>query len=190
MRRWEDRRSYFLDEARRDLEGGQDVRPCFVALTGTDRLFLAFVRPFERGELFEALVELLALAAPLGADRLAMSLPGRAWSLRDPVPPVLPGIGDLRQRVLVIEEADGTLGQPHASTLVIPFDVADGTLRWGDPLGGGEWVGPLAGALAKTIAVRDRTPGPDHTIRRQAQRCAALGHLLALGPGVAERLAL
>lgn len=190
MRRWEERRAYFLDEARRDIECGDDVRPCLVALAGEERLFLAFLRPFERGELLDALIELLALAAPLGADRLAMSLPGRAWSLHDPVPPVLPGVGDLRQRVLVIEEADGTRGRPRGSTLAIPFDIADGTVVWGDPLDGGDWVGPLAGALVKTIAERERIRGRDRAPRRQAQRCVALGHMVALGPTVADRLAL
>lgn len=186
MQRWEDRRAYFLGEAARDIERGEDVRPCLVAMTGEDRLFLAFLRSFERGELFDALLELLALAGTLGADRLAMSLPGRAWSLQDPVPPVLPGVGDLRQRVLVIEEAAGAAG----STLAIPYEVIDGTVRWGDALGGGNWVGSLAGALLKTIEVRDRMRGPDLLIRRQAQRCVAAGHFLALGPTVADRLAL
>jgi len=91
---------------------------------------------------------------------------------------------------LVIEEADGTRGHPRGSTLAIPFDLADGTLRWRDPLDGGDWVGPLGGALAKTIAARDRIRGGDRAIRRQAQRCVALGHFLALGPTVADRLAL
>lgn len=189
MRRWEDRQAYFLDEARRDIEDGRDARPCVVALAGADRLFLAFLRPFERGELYDALVELLALAAPLGADRLALSLPGRAWSLHDPVPPVLPGVGDLRQRVLVIHEADGTRGRPRDRTLAIPYDLVGGAVRWGDPLEGGDWVSPLGGVLAVTIRHRDRVRGGDRAIRRQAERCVVLGHFLALGPTVAERLA-
>lgn len=190
MRRWEDRRAYFLSEAERDLEFGEDVRPCLVALAGEERLFLAFLRSFRRGELYDAIVELLALAGALGADRLAMSLPGRAWSLQDPVPPVLPGVADLRQRVLVLEESDGTAGAPRGSTLAIPYDIVDGGVRWGEPLGGGDWVGALAGALGATIEVRERMRGPDRAVRRQAERCVAAGHFLALGPTVAGRLDL
>lgn len=189
MRRWEERWAYFLDEARRDLTSGEEVRPCLVVLAGEERLFLAFVRSFGRGGLYDAVVELLALAGALGADRLALSLPGRAWSLQDPVAPVVPGVADLRQRVLVIEESDGTAGAPRGCTLAIPYDVEDGVVRWGEPLGGGQWVGSLAGALAGTIAARQRLRASDREVRRQAQRCVAAGHLLAVGPTLADRLA-
>lgn len=190
MRRWEERRAYFLEEAARDVEAGEEVRPCLVAVAGEERLFLAFLRSFARGELFAAVVELLALAGPLGADRLALALPGRAWSLNDPVPPVLAGVADLRQRVLVIEEADGSCGPPRGGTLAVPYDVDGTSVRWGEPLGGGHWVGPLSGALAATIAARDRLHEPDPALRHRAARCVAAGHLLAVGPAVADRLGL
>jgi hypothetical protein len=188
MQAWEDRTAFLMDEARRDLEAGADVRPCFVALAGDQRLFLAFLRPFAQGEYLDPLVELIALAAPLGADRLAFSISGRAWSLDDPIPPVLPGVGDLRQRVLTIVEADGSSGSARPVTTGIPFDLVEGQVRWGTPFHGDDTVSAIPAALATAVRNRNEIRGTDREIRAQAERCVALGHLVALAGPIHARL--
>lgn len=190
MQQWENMEAFMTAEAARDLEAGEEVRPCFAAFAGAAPLVLAFLRPFPQGRAADALIELLALAAPLDADRLALSIGGRAWSLDDPIPPVDPDFGDLRQRVVAIESVDGSVGRPRPASTIIPFDLVDGQVRWGEPLRGeGEhsWV---ASAFVVTIRKRRQLRGSMEEIRRQAKRCVALGHLLALSPTVADRLHL
>ncbi|MPZ87441.1 MAG: hypothetical protein GEU81_05075 [Nitriliruptorales bacterium] len=188
MQTWEDRQGFLLDEARRDLEASQQVRPCLLAMAGARRLFIAFLRPFDRGRHLDALVELLALAAPLDADRLALSIPARAWSMNDPLPPVLPGLGDLRQRVLTILEADGSNGSETARSTLIPFDLDDNRVHWGDPHVTEGETGPVSSALLLTVRHRHELRAEDRDIRTQAARCVRLGHLVAFAEPLSQRL--
>jgi hypothetical protein len=87
---WDEVEQFMIAEAERDLEAGNEVRPCFAAFACEAPLVLAFLRPFPKGGYHDPLIELLALAAPLNADRLKLSLSGRAWSMDDPIPPVDP----------------------------------------------------------------------------------------------------
>lgn len=179
-----------MEEASRDLEGGAPVRPCLVALAGEQRLFLAFLRAFAPRRHLDALVELFALAAPLDADRLVLSMGARAWSLDDPIPPVLPDGGDLRQRVLALLEVDGSAGWPRARSTVVPFDLQDGRVRWGEEISQEGEQAPLLRAMALTLRHRARIGrgATEEQIRAQAERCAARGHLLGLSPSVHRRL--
>jgi hypothetical protein len=188
MQTWADRVVFLMEEACRDLETGLQVRPCLVAMAGDERLFVAFLRPFMRGEPMDPLIELLALAAPLGADRLALSISGRAWSLKDPLPPVLPGVGDLRQRVLTILEADGTDGSVLPRTTVVPFDLVSGGVHWGTPHVEEGEAGPISSALVLAVHHRRDFQADDREIRKQAARCSRLGHLLAFAEPVFDRL--
>ncbi|MGH8899450.1 MAG: hypothetical protein ACRDZ4_21105 [Egibacteraceae bacterium] len=190
MQQWEEMERFMIAEAERDLEAGDEIRPCFTAFSGGNPLVLAFLRPFPKGGYHDPLIELIALAAPLDADRLKLSISGRAWSMNDPIPPVDPDLGDLRQRVLEIESVDGTVGRPRCSSALHPYDVVDGTVRWGETmrLGGGE--GWIPGALEIAVRKRRRLRAPLDEIRKQAERCVILGHLVALGPTVADRLQL
>ncbi len=190
MRRWEDRRAFFADEAGRDLEAGLDVRPCLVAMSREERLFVAFLRAYEREDALDALIELLALAAPLGADRLALSRSGRAWSLLDPVPPGVPGSQDLRQRVRVLVEVDDSRGASVTCGVVVPFHLEDGSVRWEAPMVVEESTSAVAAALALAVEGRGELAASDREIRRQARRCVRLGHLLGFAEPVFERLAL
>lgn len=188
MRDWEARRAYLLEEAAFDLEFGVDVRPGFLAFAGSHLLFVAFLRPFLKGQHMDAVIELLALAAPLDADRLAMSIGGRAWSLDDPIPPVLPGVGDLRQRVLVVEEVDGSAGRARTCSLAYPWSLDQGTVRWADPIESTEVTGPLGHMLQAAVTRRRQLAADTAAIREQAERCARLGHLIALAEPVNDRL--
>jgi hypothetical protein len=189
MAHLEDVERFLIEEAEEDLRESGEAVPCLVALAGADPLLLAFVRPFARGEYHKPLIELFALAAPLAADRLVLSLTGRAWSMLDPIPPVDDELGDLRQRVLTIETADGAGDDVTSSTLILPFDLGAGSVRWGEParLGAGE--GWIPEAMARTVRARGEFAGwrPEQ-IRAQATRCLALGHGLALCEAAAERM--
>ncbi|MGH8884423.1 MAG: hypothetical protein ACRDYX_04485 [Egibacteraceae bacterium] len=190
MQQWEEMEGFMIAEAERDLEAGDEIRPCFTAFAGENPLVLAFLRPFPKGGYHDPLIELIALAAPLDADRLKLSISGRAWSMNDPIPPVDPDLGDLRQRVLQIESVDGAAGRSRRSSALHPYDVVDGTVRWGETmrLGGGE--GWIPGALEIAVRKRRRLRAPLDEIRKQAERCVILGHLVALGPTVVDRLQL
>ncbi|MGH8906127.1 MAG: hypothetical protein ACRD0K_06355 [Egibacteraceae bacterium] len=189
MQQWDEIEQFMIAEAERDLTVGQEVRPCFTAFAGPTPLVLAFVRPFPKGGYQQPLIELIALAAPLDADRLKLSITGRAWSLLDPIPPVDAQAGDLRQRVLSIESVDAHAGRPRSHSVLVPFDVVDGAVVWGEPTrmtGGEGWI-PFA--FRRAVRVRGRLRGASIAdLRAQAERCAALGHLIALGPTVADRL--
>jgi hypothetical protein len=191
MQQWDQMERFMILEAQRDLEAGDEVRPCFTAFAGEIPLLLAFLRPFPKGRYHDPLIELLALAAPLDADRLKLSISGRAWSMDDPIPPVDRNFGDLRQRVLEIESVDGTAGRPRAASVLLPFDVIDGTVWWGDTIRLGRGEGWIPNALEITVRKRRQfREASQQEIRKQAERCAHLGHLLALGPTVANRFHL
>jgi len=189
MTQWEGRRAFLLDEARDDLERGEEVRPCLVAWRGDRPLLVAYLRPYRRGGLVDALVEVLSVAVPLGADRLALSVSGRAWSLRDPVPAVIDGVGDLRQRVVVLEQVDGTSGRIAMETLAVPFRLDDrGRVTWLPPVDGEETISRASTALAASIHHRGRFAAEPDRVRRRALACVAAGHLLALAAPVHDEL--
>jgi hypothetical protein len=189
MHQWGKVEQFMIAEAERDLAAGQEVRPCFTGFSGPEPLVLAFVRPFPRGEYQQPLIELLALAAPLDADRLKLSITGRAWSMLDPIPPVDPELGDLRQRVLTIESVEDSAGGPRSSSILLPFDVAGGVVRWGEPTRTTSGEGWIPFAFRRAVHMRRAFRGARvEDIRRQAERCAALGHLVALNPILADRL--
>ena len=188
MLHWEDREAFLLDEARRDLEAGCDVRPCLLAMTGAHPLFVAFFRAFDKGRHLEPLIELIALAAPLDADRLAVSLSGRAWSLRDPLPPVVAGVGDLRQRVVLIGTADASAERGEVTTTAVPFDLVGGAVRWGEPIREARATGMVSAALDLAVRERHRLRASDREIRAQVERCGRLGHLVGLAEPVHTRI--
>ncbi len=186
--RWEDVDQLFVRTATSDLEYEGQVRPCLVAFAGAALRFIAFVRPFAKGQYADPLIELLALAGPLDADRLALSISGRAWSMEDPIPPVTAG-ADLRQRALVCEFVDGAYGRPRSRSVLHPFEYGGEQVAWGERI---ELPGGAQGWVAEVlrVAVRDRRKlaAPIDEIRKQAERCVRLGHDLYLSPPVAERL--
>lgn len=190
MLQWDDVEAYLVAEADLDLTESADVRPCLVAFAGDEPLLVAFLRSFAKGEYADPLIELLALAAPLGADRLALSIAARAWSLDDPVVPVVPGLGDLRQRVLTIHAVDGAGGNTAVTSALHPFTHEGGRTIWEAPLrhpGGEGW---LVSALELAVERREALVASASDIRRQARRCVDLGHALALTDQGALRMGL
>lgn len=160
-----------------------DPRPHLVAFAGDLAILLIGLRPFAPGAYQGPLVEALALALPLGADRVSVALPGRAWSLDDPVPPVTED-ADLRQRVLTQVTVDGHgRDTPEVATSLHPFHVAappDTGLVWQPTLDPGPGEGWIPEALVTLVAGRHRV-ADDVTadgLERQAVRLVRLGHEL------------
>lgn len=190
MQQWADVVGFLLEEATEDLRATGDVRPCMVAFNDGKALFVAFVRSFARGEYADPLIELLALAAPLDANRIALSLGGRAWSFADPIPPVVDGVGDLRQRVLCTVTVDGCGAEVTATSRIRPFTLAAGDVTWADEVATADAEGWAVGALRLAVERRALLQASCRAIRRQARRCVALGHVLAFAPDVAADVGL
>lgn len=190
MHRWSDVEQFLFAEAVADLEAGDPIRPCMVAFSGDEGLFTAFLRDFAKGSYDDPVIELLALAAPLGANRLALSIAGRAWSFHDPLPPVLDGVGDLRQRVVCITQVDAAGGEARMTSCLHPYSCTEDGVRWDPPVRESRPEGWLTSALALVAGRGGELPASRRDMRRQARRCVALGHLLALSDTAAARLGL
>jgi hypothetical protein len=186
---WDDLEQLLLELATDDLLADGEICPSLAAYRGQAPLLLGFLRSFDKGAYHDAVVELLALAMPLGADRLVFTAGARAWSWNDPLPPVVPGVGDLRQRVLAITFADGAAEDVESVSALHPFDLTGGGVRWGEVVRerGDGW---LSQALTVALEHRDELSTGIDEAREQARRCAALGHKLAFSPAVADLLAL
>ncbi|WP_108664645.1 hypothetical protein [Euzebya rosea] len=184
---WEDQQQLLVDLAVDDLRAGLDIRPTMVAFDADGPLFLATVRPFDKGRHHDAIIEVGALAMALQARRLAISLGGRAWSQDDPIPPVLPDVGDLRQRVLVVHSVDAANGPADCRTTVWPVRGArvGEDVSLGDPVASDDGVGWVVDAMAVMVDPRNQEPVSEQEVAEQVIRCDRLGHQLAWsGPGL------
>jgi hypothetical protein len=189
MRHWEDVERFLRDSAEEDLTNRGEVASCFVAFRGEDPLLLAYLRPFPKGGYADPIIEVAALAAPLGADRMAVAMGARAWSLDDPIAPVAPE-GDLRQRVVVVHGVDGAGGAPRPFGTIWPYSEEGGAVGWGPPLRSDDAEGWIPAALATMVGAARRIDVTAEDLARQAARCLWLGHDLRLAPSVEERLAV
>lgn len=154
-----------------------EPRPHLAGFAGDDAIILIGLRPFGPGAYGGPLVEAMALALPLGADRVSLAMPGRAWSLDDPVPPVTED-ADLRQRVLMQVVVDGHGRTPPTVTMRLhPFTIGrDDAIAWGEALDPGPGEGWIAEALAAMVAGRDEI-GLDADAGAIADQAARLHHL-------------
>lgn len=187
-----------VDEIHRFLAAGDapDPRPWLLAFEAVELLALVGLRPFAPGHHQGPLVEAMALALPIGADRVSVALPGRVWSMDDPVPPVTDG-ADLRQRVLTQVTVDGSgRTAPVLHTRLHPFRATTGggapELVFDDAVDPGPGHGWIPEALAVLVEARGRV-GVGSTAeerRRQLVRLDELGHDVLLGPRGRERLGL
>lgn len=164
--------------------------PRFVAAQGDRPLFLAEVRPFARGGYHQPLIELMALAVPLDADRIAVGMTGRLWSLNDPIPPVVEGAGDLRQQALVLELIDGHEQPAEARSVLMPFSLHGDDVVWEKAFDPGPAHGWIPSALSIMVDHRAELHLDREDIRDQAERCLALGHTLGLEEAVAHHLGI
>lgn len=160
-----------------DVDLGDEPRHRLAAYRGEEPLAVVDLRPFPPGRIESPMVEALSGVLALGADRFAAALPGRAWSIEDPIPPVSDDV-DLRQRVLLLTTADGTT---DPRTRLLPFDVEHATVRWHDAtLEDGPCDGWVPHALG--VAAAAGWPADPDAAAQQFARCARLGHDVLLTP--------
>ena len=184
---WDDVEGLFVSSADADLRGQGDAQPAFGAFAGERLLFLAWLRPFAKGDHVDPLIELLALAMSLNADRLALRMSARVWSLDDPIPPVSED-ADLRQQALALTFVDGVDGDVRMWTVIHPYDLDGDGPTWRAPqrLDGGEgWIGQ---ALRFSVRERDKLATDAKGVGQQAVRVAALGHRLLMPDDVRKGL--
>lgn len=212
LRCWDDVAIDLRVEATLALDEGDGAAPLLVAFAGEQPLALTLLRPFHGADALQALVEVLALLLPLGADRVALSLPGTGRPAAGGADPDADGAGP---------DADGGGGPdavgrggreenwPDDARPLVCFVTADVTgpsrLRaWLHPLRreDGRWCWapdtveldpatvPLADALGVLLARRHELRGPvtDPELQQQLARCLLLGHAIQLDPAVADRL--
>ena len=166
-----------------DLRSCGEVTPCLAAYAGTELLCFGFVRAFAKGGHHDPIREMLAAVMALGADHLGLSMGARIWSLDDPIPPVLEGVGDLRQRVVMVHRVDATPAAGGAARCEAwPYDIDDGVVRWLERFAP---PGPVEGWVNRSLeaAVRGRAWPAEagHRVRGPFENCVALGHEFVLG---------
>lgn len=190
---WDEVESFLLEAALGELDLDLAPLPALAAFAGDDPVAVGNLRPFEPGGIVPALVEVLALLLPLDVDRLALLLPGRAWSTADPIPPVTEDI-DLRTPVLVVVRGDGHQ-QPCVTDATVLELLAPATRDEPFELGarlpaGSEDDDRLAHALEILLDHRDelRADLAEDTLVQQLGRILLLGHELALGEECRDRL--
>lgn len=161
---WDLQHQLLLDLACQDLAAGSPVLPTMIAFDGDEPLAVITLRSFPRGGHAEPLVEAGAVLTSLGADRVLLSLGGRAWSVHDPIPPVLGEDADLRQQVIVIHESRHVRGAVTGICTVHPVAAvptwdpawqADDPVELGDPIQTDDpqgWVTELLAVLVRAGA--------------------------------------
>lgn len=167
-----------------------DVRCCgtpaprLIGFDADEPLSTVMLRPFDKGQVMGPLIEALAFLLPFGANRLSVALPGRSWSLNDPIPPVSDEV-DLRQRVIaemrVLE--DGTV-----SGCLHPFAVDGTNLHFEEVVDLGPPEGEVAHALAVTMRNRGRLDVDAEDVIEQYARLGIRGHEIAVAPAGVARL--
>lgn len=186
---WDDVVDILLDRALQDLRDGLPVTPTLVAHRGDEPRCAVGLRPFPPGGHDDALIEAASLVLALQPNRLALSLAGRAWSLRDPIPPVVEGVGDLRQRVVVVHVVDGARVLPDTYQVLaeVHGEGGDTTLTDRRRMTGGE--GFVAAALLTMVThARELTPRTDCQLGGQLARCVLLGHDVRAAPAARTHL--
>jgi hypothetical protein len=188
--RWADDTDRLLTLAGCDLTEGLPPRPTLTAYAGDESIAVVGLRPFGPGELLHPLIELAALLLPLGADRFGLAVPGRAWSLDDPIPPVVDE-ADLRATVLTVLRIDGHgTDEPWTDGTLHPYEVdAAGRAAFGPALDVGWPEGPATDGLLTLVRRRGDvvSTAPVATVVQFA-RCLLRGHQVVLAPEVADHL--
>ncbi len=184
-RSWTDASETLLAFAAQDLDTGGVPLPTLLAFDGDQPHALVTLRPFGPDEVLQALIEVLSLLLPLGADRLACALPARS-----PNGPA----HELDERHLLLVLADGHLGPCRTDLSLRPGHPTPDGWRWREPREHQPEVdSALPGALSVLLDAREElVTGPSSELRLAAQfgRILLLGHELVVAPRLARRLEL
>jgi hypothetical protein len=170
MQNWDEVEGWLRDRAHEDVLERGAIRPTLVAFAGARPLLIAGFRPFGPAQGAAALHELLAVALPLGADRLAVSFGGWSRVIDDPA--------RATREILLIAVAEGGL-RPVPRCTLTPFDHHGYDVVWGQQITSDSAAGWLVRALAGALAGAPAAVAADDVVA-QAQRCLALGHELLI----------
>lgn len=174
------------------LDEGAPPPPTLLAFAEQGPVGAVRLRPADEQDLLQALVEVLSLLLPLGARRLALSLPGRVREVAEPSE-LDRAVGDAPLVVMVT--ADGLdEGPAELTARVLPLRH-DGTCwQWWEDgeveLDASAWDVSRALGVLLDAPVEELGPGTHERRELQAQlaRCLLLGHEVSLAPGAADRL--
>jgi hypothetical protein len=178
MQHWHEVEDWLRDVAHEDVLETGGIRPTLVAFAGARPLLMARWRAFERGGGHAALIELLTLAMPMGADRLAVSIGGNGWSYARERSTDWPYPRDDRRQILMTAVVDGTTAGGRPRCTLTPFEHRDSTVQWGDPLVSDEVEGWLVDMLSTPHEAVPSVPATVEDLTATAMRCIAQGHEL------------
>jgi hypothetical protein len=183
MHRWEDVEWWLCHLAADDLRTTDHVRPTLVAFAGRRPLLLVRCRAFAAGEGAAAVREILDIAVPLGADRIAMSFGGSARQLHGPAPSPAHDDPAVTRDVVVI--AVTQRGDDEIDTRCTLHYVE--RARAGSVIAAPHPTSPVGGwlpaMLAEALAARPATPPSPEIIAAQAMYSITLGHVLHVPDG-------
>lgn len=178
---WDDRLDTVVAWCELDHGLGESPRPRLFGYLDDLLTLVIDLRPFPPGGIEAPFTEATAGLLGAGCTAVVAALPGRAWSLDDPIVPVLDD-HDLRQRVVAVAAA--RRGEPTV-TSIRPFECRATELRWlpeVDGEGVSWWV-----ADALRIGVEHGIEATIDEAADQLARCCALGHVVMVAEGEAAR---
>jgi hypothetical protein len=192
--RWDEVELDLQVEATLALDEGYGPEPLLVAFDEQEPVGIVGLRPFEPHGVLQALVEVLALLLPLGARRLALTLPGQARDVPGSDPTPLNASGT-QSPLVVLATADAVgEGPTRLRARVLPLAHDGDCWQWQEQdavdIDADDWD------ITRALAVLLEAPAPfeAETERQRTQlqaqlgRCLLLGHMVTLAPPAADRL--
>ena len=192
--RWDEVELDLQVEATLALDEGYALQPLLVAFDDQEPVGIVGLRPFEPEGVLQALVEVLALLLPLGARRVALTLPGRAREIPDADHTSRTAEGDEAPLVVIVTADAIGEGPTRLRARVLPLEHDGDCWQWqeGDAVevDADEWdITQALGVLLDAPGPLDASTGPERTLlQAQLARCLLLGHVLTLAPPAADRL--
>jgi hypothetical protein len=181
MQDWNDVDAWLRDIADRDLAATGGVRPTLVAFTAHRPLLMVRCRAFAPGDGAAALREMLDIAVPMGADRVAVSFGGTARTYGGGVGSPTRGPDAEVSETLLIAVAERRDGCVDLRCALHPLGRGGG--RPARPTGPDPVGGWLARMLTDTLEVAPVVPLPPAVIAARAAQSITLGHELHLPDG-------
>jgi hypothetical protein len=196
--RWDEVELDLRVEATLALDGGGAPQPVLAAFRGPEPLGVAGLRPFAHDGLLTALVEIMALLLPLGADRVALALAGRPEPQAGGAVRIVLSDAELAVErgalalLAISVEARGP-GPCRLRSRLHPLVREEGRWHWrpDDAADLDARSCEVTSALATLVDGRGTLADEDPAAGRlhhQLARCLLRGHRVALAPGVAARL--
>jgi hypothetical protein len=192
--RWDEVELDLQVEATLALDEGYAPEPLLVAFDEHEPVGIVGLRPFDSDGVLQALVEVLALLLPLGARRIALTLPGQARDVPDGGPSA-PTASGTQGPLVVLATADAVgQGATRLRARVLPLAHDGDCWQWQEQdavdVDAGVWD------VTRALAVLLEAPAPlaaeadrERTqLQAQLGRCLLLGHMVTLAPPAADRL--